>query len=214
MLTRLIPLVLAALMLAFFSGIGGCDKKAAEIQAADEQYDNCLDADDGAGAVRYVSKDSLARLDRLIAIARTAKKADVKALPLPDMQEVLQMRVLLGSELLKPIDGRTYYIKLVSKGWVNSTSLLERVKIKVDSVGTSATVTYRDPDDKETTYGHWIFEDGSWKEDQIADLQNPQMDLKAAAKEARMTEEELLLTGLGARTGETVLTTVWDPPKK
>ncbi len=207
-------MILVATMLVFFTSLGGCDKKAAEVLAADEQYDNCLDADDGAGAVRYVSKNSLARLDRLISVARTAKKAEVRAMPFDDMQEVLMMRHLLGPELLKPMDGRTYYTKIVQKGWLHSTSHLERIKIKVDSSGTSATVTFRDPEDSEITYGHWVFEDGAWKEDQLADLQTSHAELKAAAKEARMTEDEMIMASLEIRIGETVPPTVWDPPKK
>jgi hypothetical protein len=213
MMFRLIPMMVVAVLLSFIAGFAGCDKQAAEVEAADVAYDNFLDADDGAGAVGFVSKDSLARLDRLIGVARKAKKSEVQALPYNDRLEVLQIRMLLKRDLLKPVDGRSYYAKLVSSGWVNSTSDLERIKVKVDSSKTSATVTYRLPGTSETTQGFWVLEDGAWKEDQVAQNERDRSDYKAHAKEAGMTEDEYLLTTLEDRAGEKVPPTIWDVPK-
>lgn len=200
-------------MLAFVTSLAGCDKRAAEVAAADDQYDARLDANDGEGAVKFVSKDSLARLDRLLTVARTGNSASVKALPYGDKIEVLGMRLLLGRELHQPIDARTYFIRVVNKGWYSSSSSYERIKVKVNGKGTSATVTLRDPEDSETYSSYWVFEDGAWKFDEVADMKKHDAEFRKAVKEAGMTEEEVIFAILEEETGETLTPELWDPPK-
>lgn len=213
MLNQLIPIVLCAFMLAFVSGLAGCDKRAAEVIAVDEQYDRCLDSNDGEGSVKFITRDSLARYDRLLPVARTATAEQVKAMTNTDMIEVLFMRLLLGSELHKPIDGRTYFVKLVNKGWTSSTSSVQRTKVKVNSKGTTATVTYRNPEDGETFNSYWVVEDGTWKLDLLADLRNHDSDFKQIASELGMTREQVAFEYIELETGETPPSDLWNPPK-
>lgn len=214
MTTHLIPMVLVAVMLAFFTGTGGCDRKAGEIQAIDQQLDNCLDADDGAGAVRYLSQDSVARLDRLVSVARTAKQPEVRALPISDRLDVLQIRLLLGRDLLKPIDGRAYYIKLINMGWMGSTSTHERVKTRVASDGKSATVTYRRPNAANASEGHWVFESGTWKTDEVRTAETSGVALRALAVSEGVKEDQILMLVLKLRTKQKLTAALWDPPTK
>ncbi len=210
LLSRVLVLVLLLPMLAMGAG---CDNRAKEVSAADDAYDAALDTMNGPAAAAWLSKESVARLESMLEIARKGKKAEVQALGMSDRLEVLRMRLLLKGDINKPLDGRGYYAKLVSSGWVTSTSDMKRVKVQVEPSKTRATVMYKSPYQVEGVMGYWVFEDGAWKEDQVLDRQMQDSELRTAAQEERKSENDYLLWVLGEQLEMKIPATVWDPPR-
>lgn len=208
---RSIAWLIAAFLLSMAALLTACDSRAAAVRATDESYDVALDSNDGATAVTFLSKDSLAWLDRMVELARTAKKSKVKNLPYGERHEVLQIRLLLKPGELRNIDGRSYYIRLVGAGWTGSTSEARRTKISLSSAGDAATVTYRYPGEQETFFGYWVFEDGAWKEDQVKAAFEASRSSDSDARAAGMTEDQMLVDYLEQSSGLEVPESIWDP---
>jgi hypothetical protein len=200
--------VLGLMVLACLSG---CDDAARQIREADEASNRALDAHDGAAAVKFLSKGSVDRLSDLITKARKAKKADVQKLPYADKFDVLVIRLLIEPSRLRKMNGREAYVEMVNRGWMNSTSGFERQNYKYSKDKTQATVTYIDRRSRTWFKSYWILEDGGWKEDHVADVVEIGRWAAENAKEAKITEEELLLEVLGDLIEDDVPEKVWTP---
>lgn len=202
----------ALLLLPLAALLAGCDARAAEVSATDDGYDVALNGGDGPTAATYLSKDSVAWLDDMVGLARTARKDKVKALPYRDRLEVLQIRLLLEPDELKKADGRSYYIRLVNEGWVVSTSEAKRIKISFNSAKDRATITYRYPGERETFHGSWVLEDGQWKDDRVTDADEINQEARAQARAGGVTEDDLLFDVLAENLEMEIPDSIWDPP--
>lgn len=189
----------------------GCDAEVAHVKEVDDRYDMALDSRHGKTALAYVSKDSIAWFDSMVETARTASKSKVQALPFAERLEVLQIRLLVPAADLKKMDGREYLIRSVDEGWQGSTSQLKRHSVRVNNG--RATITYRDPDSGTQSQGYYVLEDGAWKEDRLSLNADLNQSAGSEAREAGMTEDELIFEILGELSGDTVSESVWNPPK-
>lgn len=213
MSTRFIQSVMALFILTLSVALGGCDKSAEEVRAADIAFDAALDSHNGAKAATFLSKGSIERLDQLVNLARTAKKAEVKALPFTDRYEVLRMRLLFKPKELKTMDGLTYAAKLVDMGKQGSTSKHTRENISVNPAKTRATMTLRPPNSDETRQVVWVFEDGAWKADEATEAQLQSERITARLREVGMTEDQLLMRRLERASDGEVPESIWDPSR-
>ncbi|MEK6702443.1 MAG: hypothetical protein AABZ53_09280 [Planctomycetota bacterium] len=214
MTIRSLSIALVLIMLSFVSVLGGCDAEATDVRETDKAFDKALDSQSGAQAVTFLSKDSIARLDRMMALARTAKKAEVQALSFTDRLDVLQARMLFKAKELKTADGRLYFTRLVGSGWQGSTSDCTRVSISVNGEKSRATITYRIPRGKETFQGIWVKENGEWKSDVAAESDVGDRDAAERAKEIGMNMDQYLMYRLEEGSGgEAIPPTIWDPPR-
>lgn len=200
--------LLCSLMLACLSG---CDDTSRQIREADEASNKALDANNGAEAVKFLSKGSIDRLSNLIMKARKAKKADVQKLPWADKFDILVIRMLIDPARLRKMNGREVYLEMVDRGWVYSTSGYERQNYKYSKDKTQATVTYIDRRSRIWFKSYWIFEDGGWKQDQAADVVEIGRWAAEEAKDAKITEDQLLMYELSNLFEVDVPEKVWQP---
>lgn len=213
MRTRIVSVFMVLAVISLVLGLGGCDRKVAEVVAADKALDKAIDSGDGQTVVSMISQDSLARMDRLLDFARTAKKSEVKALPVADRLEVLQVRQELKSDVRKPMDARTYYARLVTNRRTESTSGAKRGKITFNAAKTEAKMLLTSPDGSDYMYGYWVYEGGGWKEDFVARVRDDAGRIQAAARELSMTEDEFLIFRLEESSEEAVPPSIWDAPR-
>lgn len=213
MITRIIQAVVALFILTLSVALGGCDASAEEVRAADMAFDAALDSRNGAKAATFLSKGSIERLDQLVNLARTAKKAEVKALPFTDRYAVLRMRLLFKPKELKAMDGRAYAVKMVDMGKQGSTSKYTRGNISVNSTKTRATMTLTPPNSDESRQVVWIFEDGAWKADEVSEAQLANDWIADRLREVGMSEEEFLMRRLQRVSDGDVPESIWDPSR-
>lgn len=191
----------------------GCDSAARDVAATDDAYDKALNSNDGAAAVEYLSKDSLAWMDEMLEKARKAQKAEVMALPFNERYEVLRMRLILKPEEIKGATGKTYYAQAVNRGWVTSTSEARRTKITVTGGGKRAIVVYKYPGERENFRGSWVLEDGRWKEDLVTEASEVNNNARVEAGRQRITEHQYLMQLLEYDADGDIPETVWNPPR-
>lgn len=190
-----------------------CDNTASRVRSADAACNRAILENDGREAIKYMSKDSITRMSQMITLARTATPAQTKALPFADKLDVLAIRLAVPVERLRSLNGYEYYVEAVDKGEVWSTVGFKRVRYTFDADRTQAKVTLQIPFTHETFDIHWILEDGTWKEDEVAS--GPEIGRwgRASAKEAHMSEDEFLVSLLSELLGEQVSDDAWRPKR-
>jgi hypothetical protein len=202
------------MLLAFLgviSGLSGCDDTARKVKAADGASNRAILACDGKTAAQYVSKASILRLSQMIHLARTASKAQTKALPFADKFDVLTIRLIIPPERLRKLNGYEYYVEAVDSDMIWSTVGLKRERYTFDAARTQATIRYRVPIINETFESHWVFEDGGWKQDMVADVPDINRWGKEYAIEEQMTEDEFILAWLQNDWDTEVTDDIWNP---
>ncbi|MCC6677251.1 MAG: hypothetical protein IT436_08905 [Phycisphaerales bacterium] len=204
---------LVALLLFPFLLVAGCDSEAAEVVATDKAYDRAIDSQNGAAAVEFLSKDSVAFLDRMVETARVEWKDQLKARPFHERYEILRARLLYKPAELKQANGRSYYTRLVDEGWVWSTSEARRTKVAVANSKARATITYKYRGDRETFRGYWVFEDGKWKEDLVLDGGEIDQFAREQSARERISEDQLLVRMLEDETERDVPDSIWEAPR-
>lgn len=188
----LLSLVLT--LLAFFAaGAGGCeDPKAKDVRAADDRINQAIDSGNGAAAIKLLTRDTLNRYTRLVKAAREMSRQSLRGLPFVDRMDVLLIRARFSAADLKNMDGAGYYKTLIDRRMIQSTVAEGMRAGKVKVKGNSATMEWWAEGDPEPSMGFYEFEDGEWKEDQVAFAQWEDRLLTKNRKEAGMTEEELI----------------------
>lgn len=191
--------------------VPGCDDTAAKVKAADGRTNRALMNNDGKTAVTYLTKASISRFSEMISLARTATKAQTKALPFADKLDVLFIRLMIPRERLRSLNGYEYYVEAVNDGYIWSTVGLKRVRYSFDAARTQARVTYQIPFSKETFDLHWAVENGEWKEDWVASVPDIGRWGRASAKDQGITEDEFLFGYIDEMLDITPTEDVWNP---
>lgn len=207
------PYWVVACILVFSPLLVACDDTARQVRAADGASNRAILSNDGREAIKYMSKDSITRLSTMISLARTATVAQTKALPFADKWDVLTIRLVVPVERLRSLNGYEFYVEAVNEDHVWSTVGLKRVRYTFDAARTQAKVTLQIPFSQETFDIHWILEDGTWKEDEVAS--GPEIGRwgRASAKEAHLSEDEFLLSTLADLLDVEVTEDVWKPKR-
>lgn len=184
---------LAAALWMVVSVLAGCDKSQNEIKAADAASNRAVLARDGKAFAEQLSKESFNHMTKMINLARTATKAQTKALSLSDKFDVLLIRATVEPERLRKMNAYEYIVRAVEDGEYLSTSGMRRVGISMDAARTQAKITYQPFFTDEKIVLHRIKEDGKWKEDWVANAAEWSAWGRAAAKADKVTEDEFAM---------------------
>lgn len=207
---RLVLLASCMACLACFAGCENSNKAAVE---ADRKYQSALESRDGDAAAAMLSKESLAWLDSVVALARTAKRDELKSAEYAERFEALFVRLNVPPAQLKQIDGAGYWKYRVLQGWVRSRSNMgDRPTGKARIKGKHAEVLYASDIPDYTPFEEFVFENGQWKCDLAAAAAGTNDWLRNDPR-GRSNMDRSLMEDLGRLTGKTATDAVWDPPK-
>ncbi len=202
-----------AVGIVLLGGLAACDKSQNEIKAADAASNRAVMANDGKTFVEYLSKGSFAHMTKMITLARTATKAQTKALPLSDKFDVLLIRATVEPERLRKMNAYEYIVRAVEDGEYMSTTGMRRVGISMDAGRTQAKITYQPFFTEEKIVLHRIKEDGKWKEDWVANAAEWTSWGRAAAKDEGVTEDEFAFSLLAEWYDVEPSEDLWNPVK-
>lgn len=177
------------------SMLGGCgegpDSKA--VRAAFRNYDETTENRNGIAFCEVITKGSFERYDRLLKVALTAKRAEVKALRPSDKLDVLMMRYRATKSTLKSLEGKTFARWHVEQGWASNGFML-RVKLReirvMDDKASGEVVVEGDRTHERFTF---LREDGVWKLDEPSACDAWDRWLKDLAKEEHLDMDSLIM---------------------
>ncbi len=209
---------LLAAVLTVLLSLAGCDARAAdkeEISAIYDQLDQCNNNKDGTGVLTVFTKASFPRYEPLIKIALDGTPEQVRALPPTDRTEVLRMRLRATRAELAGLNGMEYTRFATGRGWYVSPdggqvqSTLTRFRF--NKTATEATAELVSDGERSGMRFRFIKEDDYWKYDEPFAIELYDRDLRRAARDEGVSEEQFILDLLEEEIGKEVPATVWEP---
>jgi hypothetical protein len=203
-------------LLAVLLGAGlmsGCDGTAKEVHAANDQYDAAIRGRDGTRVVELTSRESIARMGKVLEHAKTASKQQLQQMTAVERYYVLMARHVLKGSVKNKIEGREFLRQLAAGGWLGSSTGWERVRVTVDRTKSNATVMYRAKGRTGHQIAYWVREDGVWKLDMDTEMQTDDGRAALDARDAGLAVDEYLVRMLEVIGSEKVSPSVWEPPK-
>ncbi len=190
----------------------GCeDPEAAKVNGAYNAYEMAGVNRDAEGAVRVLTRASLDAYVPLIKVALDGKEEEVRALPPSARLEVLQMRARGTRAQLAKLDGPGYVRMATAAGWYSHTAPENPLKLEELKVHGDWAVGKDRWGDRLTVRYYFLKEEGAWKLDEVRAFSEQTPAIEAAAREAEMTVDELLLAILEDLTGVPPPESIWKP---
>ncbi len=189
---RTLILVLGVLV----ATLGGCGEgpDARAVRAACRNYDETCERGNGIAFCEVISKASFERYDRLLKVALTGKRSEVKALRPSDKQDVIRMRHRATRSTLKSLEGKTFARWHVEQGWAANGYML-RIKLReirvMDDKASGELVVEGDRTHERFTF---LREDGVWKFDEPSACDAWDRWLNDLAKENRTDVDTIILS--------------------
>jgi hypothetical protein len=216
----------AGLLLALLAGLlaAGCDSRAAAVKQAMTDLIEANENRDGDKVASMYSRSTIEHYDGAIKRALSAKKAEIRALPLNEQIEILGMRTKHSLADLRTLDGRQYIKRAVRDGrWAVEWGVEDYGGIRVQ--GSTAWMEVKKPDTRVRTAGRWrqrdmrkthnvrfYLEDDAWKLDETSLFDVWNEVIRDELNDSGMQEEEFLLEVAGIDPDDA--DRYWNPPKK
>ena len=180
-----------------------------EVRASFERYRKAVQARQGSVAAREVDESTRRYYDKLRATALSAP--DIHPLALSDKIMVLRLRIELSPALLHDLDGRGLIAYAVDKGWVSGEQIGSATLGKITVSGSRAEAPLIMG--KQTGRAPFVFhkEKDGWRVDLTAFNATTTRELKAVAKQQKLTEDQLVMNLLQQLLGRAVPEKVWQP---
>ncbi|MBX3358962.1 MAG: hypothetical protein KF745_11110 [Phycisphaeraceae bacterium] len=207
----------------------GCDRRAAEVKESLFALGTAIENQDGEAASNLYSQSSIEYCDRIVKLAKTAKRADIASLKPLDRMQILLLRNRVPSAELKKLDGKGMIRLTVSKGWwfgsndgVSDEDELGKIKVSgatawVDlelDAGSNYAAKYIFDHADRKRYLRLTNEEGLWKVDTTSTHDTTNELLAKIIKAQGNGNIEQVLAELEERmSGKQVAPTVWDPPR-
>jgi hypothetical protein len=193
----------------------GCNYKSdlACVQEAFDGYKKAILANDGAGAVKWVSQSTLDQYQKYVDLAKHAKQEELKSLSLIDKLVVFRIKLRIPDDQWKDLTGKKVFVYAVEHDWIGKQGVrVTRIR-DIDASGSegSAQVVIRE---MKTPFRYrFVKEDDGWKFDLASSMDVLNQAFKSQLKQlgGGLTEEQLLFRMIESTRGKNYTKDVWEP---
>jgi len=187
------------------------DSETAKIQALYKAYETAVDKKDTKAILSMLSTSSKQYFDKVLLLAKKAKKAEVMQLPLSDKIAVLTLRHTTTDEALLAMNAQNFMMQSMDKGLkknINTQNTLGTITIK-GNTATAPLVVNGKPSPVAMTF---VKEGTAWKYDYTALLNNMNQMMQMFAAQAN--NEAFLMQMLQGINGKKPDATIWNTVMK
>ena len=190
---------------------GGGDEEA--IHQAFQRYKNAILEQDGGRAAGLVTRNTLAYHGDMRDMAIDAGPEEVLGRRIVDRLTIALYRILLDVQSLRQMSARELFVFAVDEGLIGSRSDVTGLEIG-DITVSGDTASADAVSESQETRLEWEFrrEGDQWKLDLEALFAISNLVLQDVARDAGLTENQLIYQTLEARTGQRVTSEIWDRP--
>jgi hypothetical protein len=202
-------LMLATLLSSCRSG--GGDEEA--ILQAFERYKDAILEQDGERAAGLVTRNTLAYYGDMGDLAIDAGPEVVLGRRLVDRLTIATYRILLDVQSIRQMSARELFVFAVDEGLIGSRSDIAALEVGDITVSGDTAAANAVREGQETPL-EWEFrrEGEQWRLDLEALLAISNLVLQDLAREAGLTENQLIYQSLEATTGQRVTSEIWERP--
>jgi hypothetical protein len=183
------------------------DSETAKIQALYKAYETAVDKKDTKAILGMLSTSSKQYFDKVLLLAKKAKKPEVMQLPLSDKVAVLTLRHTTTDQELLAMNAQSFMMQSMDKGLkkkINTVNTLGPVTIK-GNTATAPLVVNGKPSPVTMTF---VKEGTAWKYDYTALLNNMNQMMQMFATQAN--NEAFLMQMLQGINGKKPDATIWN----
>jgi hypothetical protein len=181
----------------------------AEVRATFERYKKAVLAHDGQKAVAEIDEQTLDYYARMRTAALTAP--DIHGLSLLDKLMIVRLRHELSPDQLSAMDGRALLAYAIGKGWVGDASVQRGGIGEVKVAGSTARGTMTLGGKPTPAQLAFRKSKRGWLIDLMPLLAGAEPALRQLQKNAKLSEDELVLKMIEEATGRPVPAGVWQP---
>ena len=186
-----------------------------EVLAAFKGYKEAILTQKGEDAAGWVTKGTIAEYQRYIDWALEADRKTVEGLSMINRVQVLTMRHRVPAEDLRKATGKSIFIHAVKEDWIGKDGVI-RTELADDIAvaGERATGSVLIGGEPAPLKFHFRKEEGKWRFDLVELMTATGPAFEAAAKQAKMEENELIMKVLETVSGKKPEESVWTPVGK
>jgi hypothetical protein len=186
-----------------------------DVLAAYNSYKEAILAQKGEEAAGWVSKGTIDAYQEYVDWALEADRKTVEGLSMINRVQVLTMRHRVPAEELRKSTGKSIFAHAVKEDWIGKdgtirTELADDIAVAGDRATGSALVGGKAAPLK----FHFRKEEGKWRFDLVELMKATSPAFEAAAKQAGMEENELIMKILETVSGKKPEESIWTPVGK
>jgi hypothetical protein len=176
-----------------------------------ENYRSAILNRDGVKAYSLVDKNTREYYSKSVNRALRLPENETKKLNILDKINVLLARHSIDRTKLSTMNGKTFFIYAVSKGWISEESA-SKMKIKVGAVNNDFGKSHIITEKGEAPFGFsFRKENGQWKIDLTSIFHISRIAFEQQIKKMDMQENDFLFLVLETNNGIKPSPSVWDP---
>ena len=186
-----------------------------DVMAAFKGYKEAILAQKGEDAAGWVTKGTLKAYQDYVDWALVSDRKTVEGLSMVNRVQVLTMRHRVPAEELRKATGKSIFIHAVKEDWIGKDGVIRtELADDVAVAGERATGSALIGGEAFPLKFEFRKEDGKWRFDLVALMTATGPAFEAAAKQAGMEENELILKVLETVSGKKPGDSVWAPVGK
>lgn len=197
--------------------VAGCSKdESAAVEQAFEEYKAAIVAGDGAKAVSRVTQSTVDYYGNLKRLTLEAGADEIRALSFTDKASIGLMRALMDLSYLRQLTPEQVFMYAVQEKWIGEGAMIQGTTIEGIRIdGERADAAYVASGRTSPFRFEFMKESGMWKVDLTSLIAGvDQMFRKQMASGGgALSEEQLVLSLLNARTGKKLGPEIWNKPK-
>ncbi len=187
-------------LLILISGVlGACNSTSDEeaIHQVFEEYQAALIVQDGETAIKYINQPTIGYYDEMLELAKSGSKEEIQEMSIVDQVAVLSARVKFTPEQLEAFTPENFVIYSINEGMIGSQSA---ARFKFDRVAqiegnkAAAIIGQEGAGEQKGPLSEFQFtkEDGQWKLDLIALLNNSKLIVEQLAARQQIEKQDMV----------------------
>jgi hypothetical protein len=213
LISRVVTVAIVGLALMLL--LGGSEQQPATPEGVRQVYASYKQAvlsSDGSTAAALITRETVEWYERSKQLALHGSKADIDPLPPMLKFQVLAFRQRVDVEQLRLLSARELVAYAIAQGWM-SKSNMERTDLgDVKITGAVANADVVIAGTPSTQQFRFVRDAGRWYFDQLPLLTGADDQLKAAAAQRKMSEDQLIIALIEAASHKKVGEEIWTPP--
>jgi hypothetical protein len=186
-----------------------------DVVAAFKGYKEAILAQKGEEAAGWVTKGTIDEYQRYVDWALEADRKTVEGLSMINRVQVLTMRHRVPAEQLRKATGKSIFIHAVKEDWIGKDGVIRtELGDEITVAGEKATVPVLIGGEPAPLKFQFRKEEGKWRFDLVELMAATGPAFEAAAKQAGMEENELILKVLEKVSGKKPEDSIWTPVGK
>ena len=186
-------------------------RESGEVAKCFQEYKSAILEQNGEVAVGLVSKRTVDEYQNYVNWALSADRKTLESLSRTNRFQVLLLKHRIPAETLKQLDGRSAFIYAVDRDWIGKNGVIRTSLGKVDTASDRATAEVLVDGKRAPNRFQFLKENGKWKIDLVALIQDTNQTLKSAASQAGKTEGEFMFSLIESVSGKKIEDAIWTP---